>query len=184
MSREYGAEVPFMRSPDLARADTPMVPVIIDALTRVQAEGQAFEYALMVQANSPLLHPKDILAVARKILTDDWDVVFTVTEAGHPPQWSLRLDGEAAEFAFLQSTDDVGNRRQDQVRLYRSTGGAFAVRTRYLIDHPTTARLCLPAPGQRSGTVVIDSCSAIDIDGEFDYVMAQSLYANGTGGRA
>lgn len=173
VSREYGAEVPFLRSPELARSETPMVPVILDALERA---GESYHYALMLQANSPLLRPEQITEVAEKIVREELDVVFTVSEASHPPQWTIRLQGGAPSFAFTDMRRQVGERRQEQETLYRSTGAVYAVAVDYLTNNIATARLCLPLAGQRSGVVVTDPLSAVDVDTELDYLLAETIF--------
>lgn len=180
-ARLAGAEVPFMREARLARGDTPMVPVILDALDRLEALGDRYDVALMLQANSPLLTVGQIEEVAQRLVGDGLDVVFTVCEASHPPQWSLRLEGAAPAFAY--PGDAEGDRRQDKETLFRSTGAVYAVAVPFLRSHPDTARLCLPAPGQRSAVVVTDPESAVDIDSELDLLVAEMLYQRGPEGR-
>lgn len=176
VAREHGAEVPFLRDAALARSDTPMVPVIIDVLERLAACGEHYDYALMLQANSPLLLGEQIDEVARKIVREDLDVVFTVAEVPHPPQWTIRLGEDGPSFAFMDLTQEAGERRQEQEQLYRSTGAIFAVRTKYLMRNSATARLCLPVAGQRSGVVVTDPRSAVDIDTELDFLLAETIF--------
>lgn len=179
VARQYGAEVPFLRDPSLAASDTPMAPVVVDAVERVIAAGAQVDIALMLQANSPLLRPSDILRVLDTLVDNDLDVVFTVAEASHPPQWSLCLDGGRPEFAFQGPESSIGFRRQDQETLYRSTGAVFAVAADYLLGNRERVRLCLPAEGQRSGVVVTDRLSAMDIDTEDDFRIAEAILQAG-----
>ena len=181
VARSHGADVPFLRDAALARSDTPMTPVIIDALSRVEAEGEYYDYAVMLQANSPLLRSEEILAVTQKIVTESHDVVFTVCEVGHPPQWTLHLRPDGPAFAFHDMCDTSGDRRQDLDVLYRSTGAVYAVSIPYLFGNPATARLCLPAPGQRSAVVVTDCFSSVDIDTELDLLLAKAIFAKMAG---
>jgi len=180
VAKEHGAEVPFLRDAALARCDTPMVPVITDVLERMEACGERYDYALMLQANSPLLRGEQITEVAEKIVRQGLDVVFTVTPAAHPPQWTIRLTDDGPAFSFLDLNQNAGERRQEQELLYRSTGAIFAVRSEYLMSNTATARLCLPVAGQRSGVVVTDPLSAVDVDTELDYLLAQTIFRRET----
>lgn len=175
VAREYGVEVPFLRNPQLARSDTPMTPVIIDAVQKVQNENGPYDYALMLQANSPLTRVQDISAVMHKIISCKLDVVFTVSEATHPPQWTLRIDEGAPKFAFLDEKVNIGERRQDQETLYRSTGAVYSVYIPYLLNNKVGARLCLPAPNQKTGVIVSDIYSSIDIDNELDFYLTETI---------
>ena len=55
-SREWGAEVPFMRPPDLARVDTPSLPVVLHALRWLdQSEGsRTLRLGALAATNVPL----------------------------------------------------------------------------------------------------------------------------------
>jgi N-acylneuraminate cytidylyltransferase len=184
ISRQSGGDVPFLRSPELAQSTTPMVPVVIDALMRLSGKGENYDVAVMLQANSPLLDPEDIDRVLVKLIEYGLDVVFTVTEATHPPQWSIRLTNGEPDFAFENKAESVSDRRQDVEPLYRSTGAIYAVRIPYLLSHPDTARLCLPSSGQRTGVVVTDQFTAADIDTDLDFLVAEAIFAmKGRGSR-
>lgn len=178
IAKTYGAEVPFLRDPMLAQNDTPMLAVIIDAINHIDS-GQHFDYAIMLQANSPLTRLSDIVTVIEKITENDVDVVFTVTKASHPPQWSLTLEKDSPRFAFLGTDERIGVRRQDEDVLYRSTGAVFAVRVDYLLKNQEKARLCLPSLGQRTAVVITDNISSIDIDNELDFFLAETILYKG-----
>ena len=176
VAEDWGAEIPFLRDPSLAQSTTPMPPVIIDVLDRLNAIGSRFDVAVMLQANSPLLAATDIDRVISDLIDRDMDVVFTVCEAGHPPQWSIRLREGTPSFAFIDETSTIGERRQEQETLYRSTGAIYAVRVPFLYQHGNNVRLCLPMAEQRSGVVVTDPLSAVDIDTELDFLVAEALF--------
>jgi N-acylneuraminate cytidylyltransferase len=164
-----------MRDAQLARSETPMVPVIIDAIQRVQQTDGPYDCALMLQANSPLSRIEDIEAVLYKITSGECDVVFTVSEVSHPPQWTITVENGRPDFAFVDVQSAIGERRQDQKPLFRSTGAIYAINVRYLFSHADSARLCLPAAGQRSGVVITDVYSSTDIDSELDFFVAETI---------
>ncbi len=177
VAREAGGDVPFLRTPALALSTTPMVPVVIDTLQRLAAAGDSYDVAVMLQANSPLLAPEDIDRVLLELIDKDLDVVFTVTEASHPPQWSISIGCQGPVFAFMPDDYAAGERRQDLETFYRSTGAVYAVRIPYLLSCPDTARLCLPSPQQRSGAVITDPLTAVDIDTELDFIVAEAIFS-------
>lgn len=174
IARSFGAEVPFLRSPGLARNDTPMLPVIRDCLERLRPD--LFDILILAQANSPLSSMNDMAEALKKIVDEDLDVVFSITPCQHPPQWTIRLEGDAPEYAFPGHARDRPACRQENDQLYRTTGAFSCARTRHIMqgDH---VQLCLPAPGQRSGVIVTDFESSIDIDSPHDYLVARALHA-------
>jgi len=176
-----GAEVPFLRPGELARSETPMVPVLVHALDALSSAGREFDVLIALQANSPLLEVLQIRQVLERICRGDVDVAFTVTDAGHPPQWTLRIDGETPSFAFESCVSTKGDSRQEQAPLCRSTGAVWAVDVRYLRSHADSVRVCLPATGQRSAAIMTDPLTAVDIDNEIDFLLAEAIFARAKG---
>lgn len=176
VSMDSGAEVPFIRNANLATEKAPIVPVLIDAIDRCEALWGKFDIALMLQANSPLTRQADIFSVIHSIIWEDLDCVFTVTPASHPPQWSLRIKLGRPEFAVIPDHGQAIERRQDEEPLYRSTGAAFALKISALREKGTSFRPCLPARGQSCGVVITDESSAIDIDSELDFYLAETIF--------
>jgi CMP-N-acetylneuraminic acid synthetase len=63
ISRKLGADVPFMRPPELAKADTPSLPVVQHAIAFAEQErGTTYDWILLLQPTSPLRTQDDILA--------------------------------------------------------------------------------------------------------------------------
>lgn len=172
---KYGAEVPFLREAGLARSTTPIIPVIMDAVSRLKSQGASYDYALVLQANSPLTLPEDITRALHKVIDEKLDVVFTVSEIPHPPQWALKITGSTPQFAFADDTVKIGHSRQQEEVLFRSTGAAYIVKLDYLFKNTATARVCLPAAGQRTGVVMTDCYSSVDIDTELDFHLADTI---------
>lgn len=176
IAKKYGAAVPFLRDKMLARNDTPMNEVILDAISKMRDAGEEYDYAIMLQANSPLIRIEDIHSVLRKIIKEKLDVVFTVAEIHHPPQWALKVKDNDVKFAFLKDRGKKIVQRQKEEVLYRSTGAVYAVRISYLLNKRSKTRLCLPATGQRTGAVITDMFSSVDIDNELDFYLADTIF--------
>lgn len=174
VARDFGAEIPFVRDTKLAGNDTPMLPVIRDCLKRLRPD--KYDIMILAQANSPLSRREDMHAGLCKLVDENLDVVFSVTQCTHPPQWMLKLAGDTPEYAFPGHALDRPACRQENEPLYRTTGAFSCATTRHVIegDH---VQLCLPAPGQKSGVIITDFASGVDIDTIYDYVIARSLCA-------
>lgn len=172
---EYGAEVPFLRSAELAQDNTPMIPVIIDAINRISKTPDEYDYAIMLQANSPLTRQTAINQVIQKIVDNDLEVVFTVCPVDHPPQWVLKVNDPDVSFAFLDNQHKTIVRRQDEETLYKSTAAVFAVKISSLLQKKEEMLLALPSPNQKSGAVITDSYSSVDIDTELDFYLAETI---------
>jgi len=70
-ARGLGLEVPFIRPPEIAADDTPMIAVAIHALASMEQEGYRPDALLILQPTSPLRRPSDIQAAIRAIESND-----------------------------------------------------------------------------------------------------------------
>jgi len=176
ISKEWGAEVPFIRSDELAQDDTPMLPVVIDAIEKLESEGDYYDYVCILQANSPLTQSKDILRAMQTCLKSKANVVFSVCECSHPPQWTLRLtEAKCPQFSFIEDCGQTFGRTQDQELLYRSTGAIYVAEVSYLKGNPINARLALPCVSQNSFVIITDPMHSVDIDTELELLLAEVL---------
>src|SRR3954469_15890906 len=60
VGRGLGLDVPFMRPAELARDDTPTVPVLQDVLQRLESAGERYDAVMTLQPTSPLRTAEDI----------------------------------------------------------------------------------------------------------------------------
>lgn len=178
VARRAGAEVPFVRPAELARDETPLVPVVAHALDELSASGYRPEVLVLIQANSPFTRSSDIDRAVGLLLHNDIDVVYTVCPIAHPPHWAQVLD-ETGEPRLLLGEEDLPGtaRRQDLPTVYRPTGNFSVMRTEHFrscgLDAP--ARFFLPKPGQRSRAIVLDEVTSVDIDSIIDLALARAI---------
>jgi CMP-N,N'-diacetyllegionaminic acid synthase len=136
-ARSLGCEVPFMRPAELARDETPHLPVIQHAVKWLRDhEGYNPDIVLTLQPTSPLRSAADIAAALRMMELSDADSVVSVTEVGahaHPMRM-LKVDdqGFATLFANGEPVRNRINRRQDLPKAWVMNGAIYACRTAVL----------------------------------------------------
>ncbi len=133
-ARRYGAETPFVRPSELARDDTPSMPVVIHALGWLRDnDGYTPEVVLLLQPTSPLRTAEDIegaLDIARDRSADS---VVSVTESPAHPFLAKRIgkDGELEDFVPHPPIE----RRQDLEPAYALNGAIYVTTVRHLLAH-------------------------------------------------
>jgi CMP-N-acetylneuraminic acid synthetase len=112
-SREYGADVPFVRPSELARDDTPMVPAVRHAVQFVEdQDGVVLDYVCVLQPTEPLRTVDDIKAAVRKILETGADSVTSVCRMDDlHPVFMKRIENDRLVPFCLPEPE--GLRRQD-----------------------------------------------------------------------
>ena len=169
-ARRAGAEVPFMRPPELATDDSPEWLSWQHTVRTLEAEEGARRISTLVSvpAPSPLRSPEDIVACLRELTETEADVVVTVTQSTHHPSFNM-VAIDAGGFIKLASPDGSRvERRQDADPLWTITGGAYAIRRDFLLDASSLF-------DGRVRAVVVPAERALDIDSEFDLKIAEGL---------
>jgi CMP-N-acetylneuraminic acid synthetase len=169
ISRHYGAEVPFMRPPALARSDTPSLPVVQHAVDFSEEGGLSYDWILLLQPTSPLRTSEDIVAALDLVRPLGTTAVVSVTSANasHPKKLRLIENGVLKPF---QADGLHSMRRQDfAFDVYRTNGAIYMVSRDVLMQEGSFYGSCarpLIMPAERS----------IDIDTQIDFEIAEFLY--------
>ncbi len=166
ISKQAGAEVPFMRPPELARDDTPGIDPLLHAVQWL-ADYEAYEpeKVMLLQPTSPLRSAEDIAGALRLFEEKSADSVVSVTEPGHHPYWMKRLDetGRMKDFITL---DRKPTRRQDLSPVWALDGAIYLIWRQVLMSERTlfpANTFPLFMPRERS----------IDINTEWDLRLAE-----------
>lgn len=142
-ARAMWCDTPFLRPAELARDDTPHLPVVQHAV-RWMAERVDYhaDVVMILQPTSPLRSAEDIVAALALLESSGADSVLSVSEVpGHShPMRTLRLDadGRAMLFATGEPVRKRINRRQDLPEAWVMNGAIYACRTSVLFaDAPS-----------------------------------------------
>jgi len=86
VGRAWGLEVPFLRPRELARDDTPTIPVLQDVVRKLEASGEHYDAILTLQPTTPLRRPEDIDGAITLLEQTGADAVISFVDVGekHP----------------------------------------------------------------------------------------------------
>ncbi|MFH1860719.1 MAG: acylneuraminate cytidylyltransferase family protein [bacterium] len=171
VSKEYGAEIPFMRPEELAHDDTPTLPVIQHALNTLRSQGYVPDYIVLLQPTSPLRDVSHIDAAIEKIIQTQSDMVVSLCKVTQHPFWMRRIDGEDKVSPFIE-TKNTYHRRQDLPELYR-LNGAITVTRREIIE---VAALAIDEKKKIDiRGYIMEEAVSVDVDTPIDLFIAQKL---------
>ena len=135
--RSQGCDVPFMRPAELARDETPHLPVLQHAVAWLAAHDNYTPDAVMIlQPTSPLRRAVDIRESVGLLESSGADSVVSVSEvpAHFNPMRTLRIDeqGFATLFVTGEPVRRRINRRQDMPAAWTMNGAIYLFRTSVL----------------------------------------------------
>ncbi len=162
IAKHCGAEVPFLRSDDLARDTSGSWDVVREVLSDYAEAGRTFDYAALLQPTSPLRDAHDIRNAFEYLQGGMAHSVVSVTEVEHPVQWCFRMEPNN-QILDLANSPYNNCRRQDLETHYRENGAIYTVRAKMIQepDYDFYADKCFGYVMPRERSVDIDTLDDI-----------------------
>lgn len=167
IARQYGAEVPFLRSAKASADDASSWAAVLEVLENYGQLGKSFDTFTLLQPTSPLRTPDDIRCAYQLMKEKKAEAIVSVCEVDHSPLWCNTLPESHCMDGFLPS--EANKPRQALETYYRINGALYLLKVHAL---------------QQWGKIVYDSeCYAyimpknrsVDIDTSFDFLIAEQL---------
>lgn len=159
VARAHGAEVPFLRPPELARDIDSLKPVIAHAVLELERAGERCDVVVVLQATCPFREGKAIDDCVLRLLAGAFDTVVSVTE-------DRTLSWHAQDGLLLPLHARAG-RRDQQDPVYKENGAVVAMRRAVL---SADARF-----GERVSFLVLDKRAGFTVHDLEDFWMAERL---------
>ena len=170
IAKEYGASVPFLRSPETATDTAYAYSAVYEAIDRYHAMGRDFDTYCMLQPTSPLRNATDVKAAMQIFEEKKATVVLSMEACDHLPV----LCGHIGEDGSIENLvpRNTSSRRQDYPPFYRHNGAILIAdiearrKDQYMYQ-----------PG--SYAYVMPRERGVDIDAEVDFKYAEFLLKEG-----
>ncbi len=164
IARQYGAEVPFLRSEENSSDTAGSWDVVREVIHILEEQGERYDEIMLLQATSPLRAAQDIRQAIAFMHEKNANAVQSVTEMDHSPLWSNTLPDDLNMDSF--ESKEYGNLpRQLLPKYYRLNGAIYLIKREELDKQNMFCDKCYAyiMPQERS----------IDIDTEFDFKVAE-----------
>jgi len=120
VAKSYGAEVPFIRPPELSDDHAATIPVIAHAIDKLRAGGDAPDEVCCIYATAPFVSVDDLAGAYELFRNSQSHYCFTVTEFGAPVFRSFSVDELGAVAMFWPENFD--KRSQDLPQAFHDAG--------------------------------------------------------------
>jgi CMP-N-acetylneuraminic acid synthetase len=133
--RGCGLEVPFLRPAELARDDTPTLPVVRHAVLELEKAGERFDAVCLLQPTSPFRRAEDVDGCIELLETAGLDAVVSVLPVPpeHNPHWVYFQDGEGL-LRLATGEDQPIPRRQELPPAFHRDGSVYVTRRDVLLS--------------------------------------------------
>ncbi|MDN5310371.1 MAG: CMP-N,N-diacetyllegionaminic acid synthase [Methanolobus sp.] len=162
VAKKYGAEVPFIRPEELARDETPTLPVLQHTINNLEKnDNYQSDLVVLLYATSPLLS-KERISEGIKILKEGgFDSVISVVEdRGH--YWIQK------ESNYKRLYPKLLENRQLTKPLFRENGAIYICKRDLIVKENAIV-------GGKIGFLVMKEKESVDIDEPLDFEIAEFL---------
>jgi CMP-N,N'-diacetyllegionaminic acid synthase len=167
--RQQGVEVPFLRPPELARDDTPMLPVLRHAVTEMRARGFAPDAIVILQPTAPFRRSEDLKGALAILDTDrsvDSVVSVELVPEHYSPYFVMKIE-EGRLLPFIEDGLKI-TRRQDAPKAYSRSGDFYFTRIQTLMEDNSIY-------GQNCRPFIVSHAKRVNLDTLEDWKEAERI---------
>jgi len=167
VARAYGAEVPFVRPPELSDDQTATIPVVAHAIQWISQQFGPVELACCLYATAPFIQSKDLQQGLNALQQSDALYALTVTNFAAPIQRSFRITQQQRIEMF--NPDQYNTRSQDLEEAYHDAGQFYWGRAEaWLSSTPLHSEFAIP--------LLLPRYRVQDIDTMDDWIRAEMMF--------
>lgn len=167
IAKEYGADVPFLRSSVLSSDTASSWDVVRFVLDEYNKLNRCFDIVTLLQPTSPLRNADDIVNCSEMFDSKQANAVVSVCETDHPPIFADTIAEDGNMFGFVKKEyRDIP--RQAVPKYYRVNGAIYMLKTKCLDN-------IINLYDDRCYAYIMDRRRSVDIDDETDFLMARTL---------
>ena len=165
IAQQYGAQIPFMRSPENSDDFAGTMAVINEVIEAYKQLGKSFDYVCCIYPTAPLVELRKLEEGYQLIQTDRFDTVFPIVAFSYPIWRGLKLNESAA--AEMVWKENANARSQDLESIYHDAGQWYWINQKNELHSILESSM---------GTVILTEMEVQDIDNEIDWQMAELKY--------
>lgn len=173
IGRFYGIDVPFKRPLYLAKDDTHTPDILIHAVKQIEnIDDTKYDAIVLLQPTVPFRTSDQIDEAILKFKSSKFDSLITLKKQNYPPWWMFRVKNEILYQIF--KLDDSGVNvfnleRQQFPEVFKPNGSVYITLIKLLKKNK---QLVNP---YNCGTLIINDELQINIDTQFDFIVAEQI---------
>lgn len=166
IARQYGAEVPFLRSEANSGDKAGSWDTVREVLERLSEIGEDYDIVMLLQPTSPLRTAEDIIKSFEIMEEKNANAVLGVVEMDHSPLWSNTLPEDGCMDSFIRQ-EYAGMPRQELPVFYRINGAVYLVKKSEIYKEKMFEKGCY--------SYIMPQDRSVDIDTKLDFVIAEAM---------
>ena len=170
IAKEYGAEVPFLRSEETSKDSSSPWEVVKEVLLKYEERGKQFDTFALLQPTSPLRGFSDIVNAYEEMEEKKAKAVVSMCELECSMHLVNKLPASLSMKGFI-SYEQYNKRRQDIAPYYRFNGAVYISRVDSFMKN-------MDIYEDECYAYIMDRRRSFDIDDEFDLMVVEAIMKN------
>ncbi len=167
ISRQYGAETPFIRPAELSDAFAGTLAVIKHAIEWFEAQGEVIENAFCLYATAPFVQTASLQEAFKQFQTTQADYCFSVTEFATPIQRAFKIT--PSNHVEMFHPENFTIRSQDLEPAYHDAG-------QFYWGKPSAFKQQIPVYSNNASPYRLPRYLVQDLDTLEDWKRAELMY--------
>lgn len=136
----------------------------------IEAQGQSYDYVLLLQPTSPLRTAQHIDEAIELLFEKNANAVISVCETDHSPLWVNTLPEDGNMGNFIRE-EVKGKRSQDLPTYYRLNGAIYIADTESVVKEKSFYP-------EKTYSYVMEKSFSIDVDDAFDFKLLEVMLSS------
>lgn len=163
IAKQYGADVPFMRSAKTSDDYASTRDVLEEVLLKYQEQGKIYDAMCCIYPTAPLIEGTDIIKAYNLLMNSNFDCVYPVVAFSYPIWRCLDVEEDGSMKRHWPEYEN--SRSQDLPIEYHDSGSFYW----YKLQNGKIM-------GKRVGAIIVSEDKVQDIDNETDWKLAELKY--------
>lgn len=163
---QYGAKVPFFRSPNASNDYATTSEVVMEVLEAYRKLGQTFDTFCCIYPTAPFISPEYLNEAYIKLSKKNVDTVLPIVAFSFPPQRGFVIKSEYVQFQFPEMQNI---RSQDLEKIYHDSGQFYFCKTETFLKNKNIV-------GTNTQSILLSELETQDIDTVTDWELAELKY--------
>lgn len=165
IARQYGAQVPFIRSIDTANDYATLADVINEVIGTYNSRDIEFDNVCCILATAPLVTSNQLCSAYNKLIgSEDLTTVYPIVPFSYPVLRCVEMDQNG--YINMKWPEYAKTRSQDLEVMYHDSGTFYWHKIKPWLSGTL-----------KKGGIVVDEMSVQDIDTENDWKLAELKYS-------
>ncbi len=166
IARQYGAEIPFMRSKKNSNDSASTADVLFEVLQEYKKVNFLPKYACCIYPVAPLLLKNHYQQAYKKLIENNFDSTFAITKYPAPIEWALEKSGKKI---FSTNKESLALRSQDIKEKYYDAGQFYFFDVFRFLSYKSIIT-------NNSGWIEMNSLECQDVDNLDDWNMLEAKW--------